>query len=311
MIVRGRNTLAAGLLGSAALLLTGASAAVAAPAQPDVSISASQLTLAPTERGYRGEVPITVANRGAQVANLNLEIVEPVAGSFVGATPEATCITLQLDVRNRRTMSCSLPGGELQAGEQRTFQFSFRVLTTPQARPMFADAGQLSLSSAVADSGVLARDSFATIFKPTDGRHRLPVRYRQDVQADAAVTTGPGVALTRQPDGSFAGRLPVTVTFRGDAPHNELLLTATLPAGVRLDGTEPEEMCMGDWCSVPGGTFMEGEARTFDLMLTAPAGTAPGALGNVSLTLTTQWGPGPLADRTPADNTAAFPVTAG
>jgi hypothetical protein len=116
--------------------------------------------------------------------------------------------------------------------------------------------------------------------------------------------------LTRQADGSYAGRIPVTMTWGGDAPHHELGAEFTFPEGVEFQGVDPSEVCAGYWCSVPGGRFMVGETRTFDALVTAPADTPPGVLGSGSVRGYANWfGDSGMPDVDPSDNTAAFTLT--
>jgi hypothetical protein len=87
-------------------------------------------------------------------------------------------------------------------------------------------------------------------------------------------------------------------------------VNTALPAGVRLDGTEPAEVPCWDECPVPGGPFMEGERRAFDLLLVADPGTAPGRLGTGTATLSALWDDGTVPDPAPGNNTVGFAVVA-
>ena len=114
-----------------------------------------------------------------------------------------------------------------------------------------------------ADLGTAA---FATRFRATDGSLRDPRPYVQDTSTDARFAGADVARLRPRPDGSWAGTLRVTARWRGDAAHWTLYVNTALPPGVRLDGTEPAEWPCWDECPVPGGPFMEGERRTFDLL---------------------------------------------
>lgn len=296
--------LLAGVLGAGLALIGAAGPAAAAPG--DTAVSVGRLVLEPTDRGYVGSLPVTVTYRGTEAAYLDLTITEPVPGAFVGTTPGDPCF--YSSPRPARTIYCHVPDGALQPGERRQFTVDFRVLTTPRPYAMVTSGGQLTVTTG--DSNP-ANDtaSFAALFRSTTGSLGEPQPYVRDTRTDAAVSAGPAT-LDRQEDGSWFGRLPVTVRVDGDAAHDAYWLAPTLPAGVRVAGIEPEDICAAD-CTVPGGQFMPGEERTMSLLLRAPAEVTPGDLGSGSVRLyaTFSWGD-ELTDVDPADNTASFAVTA-
>ncbi|GAA3343019.1 hypothetical protein GCM10020358_40130 [Amorphoplanes nipponensis] len=132
---------------------------------------------------------------------------------------------------------------------------------------------------------------FPALFRSTSGSVRNPQPYVPATTGALAVTAA-DVTLTRQADGTFAGRVPVTVRNDGDVAHRELWTEVAVPAG--LDGwpaVEPSDVCVGAGrlpvppggggvgCTLSGGQLAEGEERSFEWILTAPAGTAAGPLG--------------------------------
>lgn len=256
--------LLAGVLGAGLALIGAAGPAAAAPG--DTAVSVGRLVLEPTDRGYVGSLPVTVTYRGTEAAYLDLTITEPVPGAFVGTTPGDPCF--YSSPRPARTIYCHVPDGALQPGERRQFTVDFRVLTTPRPYAMVTSGGQLTVTTG--DSNP-ANDtaSFAALFRSTTGSLGEPQPYVRDTRTDAAVSAGPAT-LDRQEDGSWFGRLPVTVRVDGDAAHDAYWLAPTLPAGV-----------------TPG-----------DL-----------GSGSVRLYATFSWGD-ELTDVDPADNTASFAVTA-
>ncbi|RKN20912.1 hypothetical protein D7147_08825 [Micromonospora musae] len=298
--------LVAGVLG-AGLALTGvATPAAHAAAAHDTSVSVGRLVLNPTDRGYTGSLPVTVNYRGAEASYLELTLTEPVPGAFAGLVPSEACITIS--PTPLRTISCIVPGGDLQPGERRRFTVDFRVLTAPRAHAMSAAGGRVTVDAGDANP---ANDtaSFDTRFRSATGSLRNPQPYQWDTRTDASLTVG-SATLTRQEDGSWAGRLPITVRSAGDAAHDMYWLEPTLPAGVEVAGIEPEEGCAGV-CGVAGGAFMQGEERALTLLLRAPAEVAPGDLGTGSVRLFALFGWGDeLVDVSPADNTASFGVRA-
>ncbi|SBT47996.1 hypothetical protein [Micromonospora auratinigra] len=297
--------LLAGALGAGLALLGAAAPAAAAPG--DSSVSVGRLVLDPTDRGYAGSLPVTVTYRGAQAGYLDLAITEPVPGAFVATTPSDPCFFSA--PKPVRTIYCSVPGGALQPGERRRFSVDFRVLTTTRPYAMATPGGRVAVTTGDANPANDTADVTA-LFRSTTGSLDDPRPYVRDTRTHASVAAAGPVVLARQEDGTWSGRLPVTVRVDGDAAHDAYWLTPTLPAGVEVVGTEPAAMCGAD-CEVPGGQFMPGEERTVTLLLRASADVAPGDLGPGSVRLFAVFGWGDeLADVDPTDNTATFYVTA-
>ncbi|MEV0807447.1 hypothetical protein [Micromonospora sp. NPDC050200] len=299
------------LLGTALAVLAAApvTAAVASTDAP-AAVSADRLVLEPTARGYQGSLSVTVTNRSSAAEYYTVRITEPVAGSFRGVQPAGVCMSGGL-AGDLRVFECEVPGPDLAPGERRSFAAAFEVLTSPRPYAMTAAAGRVEVvpghTGQVADG-----EKFNTWFRATDGSLRHPQPYRQDTEAKAAITATAGaVTLTRQADGTYAGRLPVTVRYAGDAPHDFLFVRATLPAGVEIAGTDPQDSpSFGGYFDVPGGRMAAGEERGFDVLFRAPAETVAGDLGTVGFTLTTWYGDGEVADTDPTDNTLQVAVGA-
>ncbi|MFC0031035.1 hypothetical protein ACFFMM_16055 [Micromonospora chaiyaphumensis] len=313
MTTRTGRRLAAVLLGPAAALLAFAAPAAAAPAggRPDADVSVGRLVLDPTEHGYRGSLPITVTNRGPADTYFSVTIVEPVAGSIGNLSPDSACGFQGLR-DNRRVVDCMVPGPELRPGERRSFTVAFRALTTPRAVAMIATGGEVSVNVGDGNPAIGDAESFAARFRSTGGSLRNPVPYVQDTEARAGISTAGAARLVRQEDGSYQGRLPVTVRWAGDAAHDLLFVDATtLPPGVQIWGTDPQDLpSFFTNFVVPGGRLMAGEERSFDVLLRAEPGTVPGELGGATFQLATQWDGNLVSDADPADNTASFTVTA-
>ncbi|MFC8617685.1 hypothetical protein ACFT9M_14920 [Micromonospora purpureochromogenes] len=295
---------AGALLGSALAVLGAAPATAAASTTTEgpATISAGRLILEPTARGYQGSVPVTVTNRSGAAEYYSVRITEPVAGSFQGLRPTGAC-AFAGRVDDRRIVECGLPGPDLAPGERRSFAVAFEVLTAPRPYAMTAADGRVEVvpghTGQVADG-----ENFPTLFRSTDGSLRHPRPYVRDTEARAAIGASVGaVALARQADGTYAGRLPVTVRYAGDAPHDYLAVLATLPAGVEVTGTDPQDApSFGGWFEVPGGQLSAGAERAFDVLFRALAGTVAGDLGTVELTLSTLSGADEVRDADPTDN---------
>lgn len=300
MAVFVRTTL--GALGAVLTLLAPVSPAVASGADAAGEATVGRLVLQPSDRGYQGELPVTVTNHGDS-STARLLVTEPVAGSWRGTVSNEFCM-VTTPKQYLRTFDCWLL---VAPGESRTVTVRFEVLTRTRPYAMSAAGGQVAVQ--VGDDAPGAAP-FETVFRSTTGSLRHPRPYLQDTRARAAISTGEAV-LTRRADGSWAGWLPVTVRYRSDAPHNYLNVRSTLPAGTDIEATDPADLpAFGTGFVVPGGRFMEGERRTFRVLLTAPAGTQPGALGTGEFVLQTWYEGGDVAEATPRDNVASFSISA-
>ncbi|MEN3609402.1 hypothetical protein AAH979_07640 [Plantactinospora sp. ZYX-F-223] len=306
--------LTVGVLATAMAVLAVAPAAQAAPqvgqgdlGQPkDTSVTVGRLVLEPTERGYRGSVPLTISYRGTETADLQVTIAEPVAGAFENFDSDFPCFYGQREGELRRDIRCG--ASPIRGGERRDYTIDFEVLTATQAYAMSAVGGAVTVQT-IDSQPVTVTKSIDTLFRSTTGSLRNPRPYVQDTQTDASVTAG-AATLVRQEDGSYLGRVPLTVRYNGDAPHDGLQLEAVLPDGVQLRGISPGAVCAFPWCEVPGGDFMPGEERSMELLVSAPAGTAPGDLGTGTARLHTFFFLDELSDVDPSDNAAAFSLTA-
>jgi hypothetical protein len=274
-------------------------------AEPTVAVQAGRLVLEPGERGYRGLLPVTITYQGDDATSVNVNFVEPVTGSFVTILPSDACVFWPSDNpsdNGRRDVSCG--GGEFQPGETRRVDLEFQVLTTPRDYAMRAADTTIEVALNP-NSAVRATATSRTLFRSTTGSIAKPQPYVQDTQSDLSVTAG-DATLTEQADGSYAGRVPVTVRSASDVPHFEAFAEFALPAGFTVTGTDPESMC-GGGCYVPGGQFMQGESRTFDVLVSAE-GVAPGTTATGSTTVSATWY-SEVTDVDPSDNTAKFTLT--
>ncbi|MET9297765.1 hypothetical protein ABZX66_00430 [Micromonospora aurantiaca] len=306
MTTRTTRVAAALLAGAAALFAPAAPAAAAGGTTARLTVDTETLVLTPTGKGYVGTLTTTISNRGRADATAGLRITEPAGGSFTGLDNGSPWFTVGME-QNRRVLESY--GGRVTAGTSVTLRLDFQVWTTARAYPMTALGGSVAV---VPDGGtrVSDRDSFRTVFRSTSGSVRNPRVYRQATETDLTISGG-DVTLTRQADGALLGRTPVTVRYGNDAPSFRLDVRASLPAGVEVWATDPQDLpSFPDWFDVPGGRFMPGEERTFDVVLRAPAGTPAGALGSGSFTVAAVYESEPVADVDPADNSTTFSVRA-
>ncbi|RAO62097.1 hypothetical protein [Micromonospora saelicesensis] len=301
MLHKTGTLLTAALLGLTATI-GGASAATAAPADTtSAAVSLGNLILEPTERGYRGAIPLTVTNTGSETDYFYLRLREPVPGSFPSG--EFGCDAAELTPGDdRRTFGCGLTadgGSSLAPGETVQVALKFDVLTNPRTYAMRMGGGWVEVHSA--QGGLVARESFNARFRSTTGSLTNPRLYVQDTQPNAAITAVGRATIDPENSGNL--RLPVTVRYRGDAPHLSLYLKASpLPTGSVIQYTIPSEgPAMSDTTSVPGGRMMQGESRSFDVIISPPTEPAD-SQDIITLEVSAFWYGDVDAD--PSDNTA-------
>ncbi|WP_151465517.1 hypothetical protein [Micromonospora sp. AMSO31t] len=294
------STVLVAVLGATAALSVAAGPAQAASARSTATV-ADRLVLEPTDRGYRGSLTVDLTYRGTEPGRATYVITEPIPGSYENVEWGISCYSSGDVLPDYRTrVECDVPGGELAPGERRSFTLDFRVLTSLQPHAMKAGNGRLAVK---VGGEVVADEAFSTRFRSTTGTLADPQPYVQDTQPDVSVSITGGLTLARRPDGFFEGRLPVTVRYNGDAPHDQVWFEpVSLPDGIWEPWTEE----CGLNC-VPGGAFMEGEERTFTLIFSTASELAAGDLGEGSIAFRA------LSrypnDLNPADNVITFPVT--
>jgi len=303
LLLAGAATLAAGTT-----LFGGAVAAEAAPTGA-VTVEVSKLILEPGEYGHTGNVRIAIRNTTSDPFSGNVTITEPIPAATATIDGAGGCVFIDTTPDNRTVSSCGLD--TIPAGETGVVTVGFQSPAKPQP---YAQIAQQRGSVEVA--GVTA--GFPAVFRSTTGSLRHPHPYVQDTTGSLTVTAG-DVTLTQQPDGSFAGRAPVTVHNNGDAPHRYLQTEIAIPAGLdRWPGMESAEGCAGAselptppggnafGCMVAGGQLAEGQTRTFEWTVTAPAGTPAGPLGTGTTLLRLS---GPAVQQSDAANVDAFTIT--
>lgn len=278
-------------------------AASAAEGGP-VTVSVGSLALEPTDRGYTGTLATTVRNTGMEMVELSaVAIVEPVANSWQDIDVDGTC-TFNWNADGRRTIFCE-PGIGLAPGEERRIESTFQVLSKTRKYAMEALGGEVTVS--VNYGTFRSTAQFSTLFRSTRGSVADPRPFVQDTRSDITLKVGKALTLTRDVDGRFRGRLRVKLTWHGNAPHQSVpVVLLGLPSGVLAEGTDPVGG-MPCWigCEAPGGAFMQGETRTFDLIVSAAEDVVVGDYGTITAASSVFWGPPweDMPDVDPADNT--------
>lgn len=299
------------VLGLATLMAVGAGALVTpaaanAAAEDSATLTVGSLVLAPTERGYAGTLEVTVQNTGTEPAYFGVTFVEPIAGSWQGLVVEDACAS-GWTADGRRIIGCGV-AKTLQPGEQGRVDAAFRVLSKTRKYAMEAPGGEVRVNYNDGTPGPVAQ--FSTLLRSTTGSVADPRPFVQDTQSNITLKVGKAVKLKKDADGLFRGRLPITVTWRGNTPHNEVFLNLlNLPDGYWPEGTVPDSGgCFMGGCPVPGREFMPGETRTFELIVSAPEDAVVGSSATGTVTAGITWNYQRVSDVDPTDNTRTFTI---
>jgi hypothetical protein len=307
-----RTILRAGAIAltTGSVLLGGAVAAHAAPAD-GVTVKVNQLVLEPGEYGHTGKLGIVIRNNTDAPIEGAFTIAVPIASSIAGVD-DAACGFGSPD-GGRHIHYCNSLNGAVAPGKALRLTVRFRTLNKPQAYP------QIAKTLGTVEAGGVTAD-FTTRFRSTTGSLRNPKPYVPDTQSALTVTAA-DVTLARQADGSFVGRVPVTVRNDGDAPHYALLTELVNPESLLWPDIEPSDVCVGAGylpippgydgvgCTVAGGPLAEGEQRTFEWVLTAPAGTPAGPFGTGTTLVQLESFATETDNADPAANVDTFAIT--
>ncbi len=307
-----RTILRAGAIAltTGSLLVGGAVAAQAAPAD-GVTVKVGQLVLEPAEYGHTGKVGIVIRNNTDAPIRGEFTIAVPIASSIAGVD-DASCGFGRPD-GERYIHDCTSSDGAVAPGEALRLTVRFRTLNKPQAYP------QIAKTLGTVEAGGVTAD-FTIRFRSTTGSLRHPKPYVPDTESALSVTAS-DVTLIRQADGSFVGRVPVTVRNDGDAPHFELGAELATPESLLWPDIETGDVCVGAGylpippgylgigCTGIGGPLAEGEQRTFHWVLTAPAGTPPGPLGTGTTLVQLEAFASDIDNADPSANVDTFAIT--
>ncbi|WFF01580.1 hypothetical protein [Micromonospora sp. WMMD964] len=300
--------LTAVLLGLTATVAT-TGPAVAAPAGDD-TLSVGRLILTPTDRGYQGSVSMTITNTGSATDYFHYKLREPVPGAFQADDLNCDMFDMRVE-QNRRVFNCALTDHwvDLAPGQSIQNVLDFHVLTDPRQYPMIMSGGWVEAYST--NGGLVASTSVNALFRSTTGSLIRPRPYVQDAQPDASIRlNGP---VTEFPDGAGDLRVPVTIRYDGDAPHNSFWVQAgSLPAGSVLRHTDPGSGPVGSGGAlvpVPGIQLMPGEEFSFALVISPPTDPAD-ATKLIDIEVTTDWYP-ETPDVDPSDNVVRTALAVG
>ncbi len=278
----------------------GTTPAVAAHTDGGLVVQAGELTLAFDGVHYLGAMQVAVRNTGAAaVSGASLQLAVPAGLWFTGVSDGGGCTGVS-------QVTCVL-FGTFAPGTRTVLTVQFSSFAGGQPFARITGAGTVAVTSGAVPA---PRESsrYAGILRGTTGSVHHPRPYQPATTYDLALTAGaPGI--TRDADGTYQIRVPLSVLDRTDAINVGATITIAAPAGAGFPYLDPPAVCMG-WCEVPGDWFAAGESRDFAVLFSLPADTAPGGYqvtvdGDINPN-----GPAPI-DLTPADNTVtvAFTIT--
>ncbi|GIH14719.1 hypothetical protein [Rugosimonospora africana] len=291
------------------MVVAGAGAAHAATAQLDrhvvpvnndhLSVTSGPLVLSYDGTHYFGDMRLSVTNDNpTAVSDANLSINVP-AGLVVTTLSGASgCV-------GSAPVSCGVD--TLQPGTT-TVTVSFGSFAAPAGRARVTADGSATVTRLANTAHPSAREKtrFHGVLASTSGSVSHPVAYQPAAVNDLGLSAGTA-SVTRQDDGSYTVRVPVTALDKNDAANQTAWIepSTTLP-NATFTGTDPAAPCT-IVCSVPGSPswMSSGESRSVAVLYTVPAGTAPGVYE------VTVYGVFNFDedDATPADNTVTVSVT--
>jgi hypothetical protein len=292
------------------MVMAGAGAAQAATGQQGgyvlaannddhLAITSGPLVLRYDGTHYFGDLRLLVTNNNpTAVSDADLLVTVP-AGLVVNAVSGVFgCV-------GGATASCAVE--TLQPGTT-TVTIGFGSFAAPAGRArVTADASMTVVREAnLAHPTAREQTRYHGVLASTSGSVRRPVAYQPSTVNDLAMSAGTA-SVTRQDDGSFAVRVPVTALDKNDAANQTAFVepSTTLPDAA-FGGIDPSAPCT-IVCVVPGSPswMSAGESRSLAILYTVPAGTAPGVYE------VTVYGVFDFSqpDATPEDNTVTVSVT--
>jgi hypothetical protein len=289
-------------VGGAVAALTFVGAAPAVASQPALSVGTGTAVLTPAPGGgYAGQLAVRIRATGGDVAGVTVVIDQPAGLRFAGERNGQLHTCIRTPNVGPRGLECYLPA-TIAAGGYHDLSIAFTSLAGPQRRSRFSGEGAVTASSATTAA---ATARFRALLVGT-GPGVDPAVYRPASVPDLAVTAGPA-AFVDNGDGTWTGRLPVTLAAATDAEHDDIGLSVTgLPAGsgVRVEG-QPIGCMYGEWaCRLD--PVAQGARRTSILVIWSDQPPVAGAALTIGVTAMRDLQP--FADANPADNTTTTTV---
>jgi hypothetical protein len=292
--------------GAAALALASAGpASAAAPTGPDLSLSVGPGALSPADGGgYAGYQRLTLRNASPSAAAVDVVIDRPegVAFAYERDFQLQACFPVN-DAARPRAVRCALING-LAGNETRDLSLRWTSLAAPQRKHRITTPATITV------------DTGAGSIDPTPGNNTVKRRfvllgtgfgiatrpYQPATVPDMSVRAGVA-SLTANGDGTYSGRMEVSVTAATDAEHTSvgLEVSGLLGAQLRVEG-QPVG-CFGR-CEIE--PVAKGATRSMTIIIWATQPPVEG--GAVDVVVSTLGGRSTLPDANPADNTTTTTV---
>ena len=286
-----------------AIGFAGAGAAQAA-APGTFKVTASNLVLTKSGAHYLGELKVRVTNTtDTDVSNANLKYLIP-----AGLIPTTLDGAWGCVGDFRTNMSCGVD--TIAAGETKVVTLGFGSSASSSNVARITERGAVTVSQDLSAPGAAETSSFAGVLRSSTGSVRNPQPYTPSTTYDSTLTSAGASVVTRDSDGAYNVRIPLTITDRTDAFNVGLLVRTAAPAGAGFPGIDPSGVCTSA-CEIAGGFAAQDETRSFAVVFTMPADTAPGTYSATETGSVNANGNEPV-DATPADNvvTASFVIPA-
>lgn len=309
----GRRLSRAAVIAAAAtgMVVAGAGAAQAATAQlgrhvapvnnDHLTVTSGPLVLSYDGTHYFGDLRLSVTNNNpTAVSDAVLGINVPAGLVLTTLSGASGCLGFASE-----TETCNVD--TLQPGTT-TVTVSFGSFAAPAGRARVTADGSATVVRVANQAHPSAREQtrFHGVLASRSGSVRHPLAYQPATVNDLAVSAGTA-SVTRQDDGSYTVRVPVTALDKNDAANQTAWFepSTTLP-NATLEGTDPAAPCT-IVCALPGwpSWMSSGESRSLAVLYTVPAGTAPGVY-EVSVYGVFDFDED---DAAPADNTVTVSVT--
>jgi hypothetical protein len=264
-------------------------------------VSAGPLVLSYNGTRYLGSMQVTARNNGSTVlSDLGLTAVVPAGLDPLNGSGISGCVG-GLD-----QLWCGVNAIQPHTTATMTLNFGSSAAPADVARVTATGSVTVASSSSQNPPGRQEISNFAGVLASTSGSVSHPRPYRPSTVNDLAVSAGTA-SVTSNADGSLRVSLPVTVVDRTDAANTSAEVYVGIPPGSVFMGTNPAQPCGATTCQVPGNYWMSsGESRTFDVLFTMPAGTAP---GDYQVDLVTWLEPNGSMDQAGADSRTTVTVT--
>jgi hypothetical protein len=276
---------------------------VQAAAPSTFNVTTGSLYLTKSGAHYLGDLTIRVTNTTAtDVSNANLKVTFPAGLTLTSLNGAWGCVG---DFEQYQTCGVDT----IAAGETKVITLGFGSFAGSSTVARVTAAGAVTVSQDLSAPGASESSAYRGVLRSSNGSIRNPQPYTPSTAHDSALTSAGTGVVTRDADGTYNVRIPLTIADHTDAFNTGMLVPTAAPAGAGFPSIDPSGVCTS-WCEIDGSWASLGETRSFAVLFTMPADTAA---GTYSATMTSAMNAntgGEPADATPADNavTASFVI---